>query len=70
MKWVLGFNGNNALGLPAIHGLLLLNDPATGVPTGILDAGPITAQRTAAISGVAIRAWAPPVDGRPIRGPR
>jgi ornithine cyclodeaminase/alanine dehydrogenase-like protein (mu-crystallin family) len=67
MKWVLGFNGNHALGLPAIHGLLLLNDPETGVPTGILDAGPITAQRTAAISGVAIRAWAPQVDGRPIR---
>jgi ornithine cyclodeaminase/alanine dehydrogenase-like protein (mu-crystallin family) len=64
MKWVLGFNANNAMGLPAIHGTLLLNDPATGVPTGILDAGPITAQRTAAISGVAIRAWAPPVAGR------
>ena len=64
MKWVLGFNANNALGLPAIHGLLLLNDPQTGIPTGILDAGPITAQRTAAISGVAIRAWAPPVAGR------
>ncbi len=64
MKWVLGFNTNNAIGLPAIHGILLLNDPATGVPTGILDAGAITAQRTAAISGVAIRAWAPPVDGR------
>src|SRR6185369_10668678 len=60
MKWVLGFNGNHALGLPAIHGLLLLNDPATGVPTGILDAGPITAQRTAAISGVAIRHFGPP----------
>ena len=39
MKWVLGFNTNNAIGLPAIHGILLLNDPATGVPTGILDAG-------------------------------
>jgi ornithine cyclodeaminase/alanine dehydrogenase-like protein (mu-crystallin family) len=67
MKWVLGFPGNNALGLPAIHGILLLNDPETGVPTGILDAGPITAQRTAAISGVAIRAWAPSVDARPHR---
>jgi ornithine cyclodeaminase/alanine dehydrogenase-like protein (mu-crystallin family) len=67
MKWVLGFATNNAIGLPAIHGILLLNDPATGLPTGILDAGPITAQRTAAISGVAIRAWSPPVTGR---GPR
>ena len=64
MKWVLGFNRNHALGLPAIHGVLLLNDAATGVPIGILDAGPITAQRTAATSGVAIRSWAPRVGCR------
>ena len=44
---------------PAIHGLVLLTDPATGVPVAILDAGPITAQRTAAVSGVAIRRFAP-----------
>jgi ornithine cyclodeaminase/alanine dehydrogenase-like protein (mu-crystallin family) len=67
MKWVLGYSANNAIGLPAIHGILLLNDAQTGVPTGILDAGPITAQRTAATSGVAIRAWAPAVSGRPMR---
>jgi alanine dehydrogenase len=62
MKWVLGFGGNAALGLPAISALLLINDPQTGLATAILDAGPITAQRTAAVSGVAIRAWAAPVD--------
>jgi ornithine cyclodeaminase/alanine dehydrogenase-like protein (mu-crystallin family) len=67
MKWVLGFNGNTGLGLPAIHGTLLLNDARTGVPLAILDAGPITAERTAAITGVAIRAWAPEVAGRPRR---
>jgi alanine dehydrogenase len=67
MKWVLGFSTNGTLGLPAISGLLLLNDPVTGLPTGILDAGPITAQRTAAVSGVAIRVWAPVVAGRPHR---
>jgi ornithine cyclodeaminase/alanine dehydrogenase-like protein (mu-crystallin family) len=67
MKWVLGFPTNATAGLPAISGLLLLNDPATGLPIGILDAGPITAQRTAAVSGVAIRAWAPPVRGRASR---
>ena len=67
MKWVLGFGTNGPLGLPAISGLLLLNDARTGLPTGILDAGPITAQRTAAVSGVAIRAWAPAVVGRPQR---
>jgi ornithine cyclodeaminase/alanine dehydrogenase-like protein (mu-crystallin family) len=64
MKWVLGFGTNAPQGLPAIHGLLLLNDPVTGVPTAILDAGPITAERTAAVSGVAIRAFAPAVSGR------
>ncbi len=67
MKWVLGFATNAPLNLPAIAGTLLLNDPRTGLPTGILDAGPITAQRTAAVSGVAVRAWAPPVAGRPHR---
>ena len=33
----------------------------------ILDGGPITAQRTAAVSGVAIRRFAPQVAGRPVR---
>jgi ornithine cyclodeaminase/alanine dehydrogenase-like protein (mu-crystallin family) len=67
MKWIAGFGTNGALGIPAIHGLLLLNDPATGVPTAILDAGPITAERTAAVSGVAIARFAPPVSRRPSR---
>jgi len=64
MKWVLGFPANNELGLPGIHGTILLNDPRTGVPIAIIDAGPITAQRTAAVSGIAIRNWAPRVTGR------
>jgi ornithine cyclodeaminase/alanine dehydrogenase-like protein (mu-crystallin family) len=67
MKWVLGYPTNTALGLPGIHGTLLLNDPATGVPVAVIDAGPITAERTAAISGAAIRAWAPRVAGRASR---
>ena len=55
-------------GLPAIHGLVVLNDPATGVPVAILDAGPITAERTAAVSGVAIARFAEAGgDGRPPR---
>jgi ornithine cyclodeaminase/alanine dehydrogenase-like protein (mu-crystallin family) len=59
MKWVAGFSTNNALGLPAISAVVVLNDPETGQPTAIVDAGPITAQRTAAISGVAIRHFGP-----------
>ncbi len=64
MKWVLGYPTNNALGIASIHGVVLLNDPATGVPIGVLDGGPITAQRTAAISGVAISRWGPAITGR------
>jgi len=67
MKWVAGFPTNSARGLPAIHALVLLNDPATGVPVAILDGGPITAQRTAAVSGVAIARFAPGTAGRPPR---
>ena len=67
MKWVAGFGANNALGLPAINAVVILNDAATGVPRAILDGGPITALRTAAVSGVAIRRFAPVVVGRPPR---
>ena len=59
MKWVGGNPANNAGGLAGIYGLLILNDPVTTVPVAILDAGPITAERTAAVSGVAIRAFGP-----------
>ena len=64
MKWVAGFGTNNALGLPAINAVVVLNDAATGLPTAILDGGPITALRTAAVSGVAIANFAPVVSGR------
>jgi ornithine cyclodeaminase/alanine dehydrogenase-like protein (mu-crystallin family) len=67
MKWVAGYPGNLELGLPAIHAVVVLNDAATGLPTAILDGGPITALRTAAVSGVAILRFAPPVTGRPPR---
>ena len=64
LKWIAGFSANRTIGIPAIHGIVLLNDPATGRPTAILDAGPITAERTAAVSGVAIARFAPAVTDR------
>ena len=67
MKWIAGFPENRAAGLPAIHGLVVLVDARTGVPAAILDAGPITAERTAAVSGVAIARFAPGVEGRAVR---
>jgi ornithine cyclodeaminase/alanine dehydrogenase len=67
MKWVAGFATNNALGLPAVSAIVILNDPSTGMPIAVLDGGPITAERTAAVSGVAIRHFAPRVSGRSMR---
>ena len=63
MKWVAGYATNTALGLPGIHAVVVLNDPETGIPVAILDGGPITAQRTAAVSGVAIAHWGPGAGG-------
>jgi ornithine cyclodeaminase/alanine dehydrogenase-like protein (mu-crystallin family) len=69
MKWVAGYATNNELGLPSISAVVVMNDAATGLPTAILDGGPITAQRTAAVSGVALRHYGPRVSGRaPVLG--
>ncbi|MEA2331471.1 MAG: hypothetical protein QOH58_1609 [Thermoleophilaceae bacterium] len=59
MKWVSGYPSNQASGLPYISGLIVVNDAATGLPTAVMDAGLITAARTAAVSGYCIRHWAP-----------
>jgi alanine dehydrogenase len=60
IKWIAGFGANAALGLPALNAVVVLNDPETGMPTAILDGGPITAERTAAFTGVAMRHFGPP----------
>lgn len=67
IKWVAGFPENRAQGLPAISAVVILNDPTTGVPRAILDGGPITAQRTAAVSGVALARFGPLGLGRAVR---
>ena len=64
IKWVAGFPDNRASGLPAIHAVVVLNDPSSGLPRAILDGGPITAQRTAAVSGVALTRFGPRSLGR------
>jgi ornithine cyclodeaminase/alanine dehydrogenase-like protein (mu-crystallin family) len=55
VKWISGYPGNQARGLPYITGLLILNDPATGVPISVMDATWITGVRTAAASAVSAR---------------
>jgi ornithine cyclodeaminase len=49
------FRENADHGLPRILGLLVLLDTATGMPLAIMDSTAITAFRTAAVSGVAMR---------------
>lgn len=68
MKWVAGYATNNAHGMASISAVVVLNDPATGVPMAMLDGGPITAERTAAVSGVAIRRFGPPGAGAVAEG--
>ncbi len=55
VKWVSGYPGNPARGLPYITGLIVLNDDETGVPLAVMDATWITAARTGAATAVAAR---------------
>lgn len=59
VKWVTAFPENGARGIPGIHATVILSDATTGVPLAVLDGAPITAERTAAVSGVALREWWP-----------
>jgi ornithine cyclodeaminase/alanine dehydrogenase-like protein (mu-crystallin family) len=52
VKWVSGFPENYKRGLPYITGLLILNDPETGLPISVMDCEWITAMRTAAATAV------------------
>jgi ornithine cyclodeaminase/alanine dehydrogenase-like protein (mu-crystallin family) len=61
VKWVTAFPENRTLGIPGISATVILSDARTGVPLAVLDGAPITAERTAAVSGVALREWWPDV---------
>ncbi|MCL7454508.1 MAG: ornithine cyclodeaminase family protein [Anaerolineae bacterium] len=60
VKWVSGFPGNQARGLPYITGLLIFNDVETGIPLAVMDCIWITAKRTGAASAVAAKYLARP----------
>lgn len=60
LKWVGGFPDNSSRGLPYITGLLILNDPETGLPVAVMDCVWITAMRTGAATAVAAKYLARP----------
>ena len=54
-KVVSVFGGNRSRGLPSINGVILILDDRTGLPAALMDAGELTAIRTAAAAGLAAR---------------
>ena len=55
VKWVSGYPENQKKGLPYISGLLILNDPDTGVPVAVMDCTWITAVRTGGATAIAAK---------------
>ena len=76
VKVVSVFPGNRALGLQGINGVILMLDDGTGLPAALLDAGELTAIRTAAAAGLAARLLSRPasrvltVFGAGVQAPR
>lgn len=48
VKWISMYGLNPSRGLPALQGLIILNDIETGTPLAIMDCGLVTEKRTAA----------------------
>ena len=60
MKWVSGYPDNYKKGFPYISGLMIMNDPETGIPLSIMDCTWVTAKRTGAATAVAAKYLARP----------
>ncbi|UVK49950.1 ornithine cyclodeaminase family protein (plasmid) [Mesorhizobium sp. AR02] len=59
LKWVASYSSNRKVGLPNFTGLLILNDPDTGLPVCVMDAAYLTAVRTAAASAITSKYLSP-----------
>ncbi|MGR3176777.1 MAG: ornithine cyclodeaminase family protein [Candidatus Anammoxibacter sp.] len=55
IKWVAGYPENIKKNLPYVTGLMILNDPNTGLPLSVMDCTWITAKRTGAATAVAAK---------------
>ena len=55
LKWISAYPSNREKGLPYLSGLIILNDPETGFPKAIMEAGILTAIRTGAVTGLSAK---------------
>lgn len=55
VKWISMYGLNPSRGLPALQGLIVLNDIETGTPLAIMDCGLVTEKRTAAAGVIAAK---------------
>ncbi len=60
LKWVSGFPQNQSQKLAYINGLIILNDPKTGIPISVMDCTWITGKRTGAATAVSAKYLARP----------
>jgi N-[(2S)-2-amino-2-carboxyethyl]-L-glutamate dehydrogenase len=60
MKWIPSVPRNPSRGLPRGIGVVLLSEPETGLPVCFMDGTVISAMRTGAVSGLAVRTLARP----------
>lgn len=57
IKWIASFPDNIQHQLPRAHCVVVLNDPDTGIPAGILNSGTVSAIRTASVSGLVLKKY-------------
>ena len=55
IKWIAGYPQNPSKNLPYISGLIVLNDPRTGLPVCIMDGSWVTAKRTGAVTALSAK---------------
>jgi ornithine cyclodeaminase len=60
LKWIPSVPSNPARGLPRANALVLLSDRETGLPVAVMDGTVVSAMRTGAVTGVAMRWLADP----------
>jgi N-[(2S)-2-amino-2-carboxyethyl]-L-glutamate dehydrogenase len=57
IKWIASFPGNSLHGLPRAHNTIILNHPLTGEPVAVIYSGLLNGLRTAAVSGLMLKAF-------------